>query len=422
MKSRWVCWITVFTLGLCSSLIAQSAPETPAPTEQNDEESSADSNNDTESPPVDESAAEQSPAEESDASPTATDESVAAQSNGDAAARFTDVFKKWKETLGSLRTVWDDYKDADEADRPGIQQSHRQLVDQAHALIPELRTAAIGAYRAAPNRDRAITGLLVSMANDDVGRDNYEPAAELTAILVENECDEKRVHDLAGIAAFCTNDFDTAEVCFNRAQEIGSLSNTAQNLFAELADYKKKWEVEKQMRDAEAATDDLPRVKLTTSKGDVVIELFENEAPQTVGNFVNLVESGFYNGLTFHRVLKGFMAQGGCPDGNGRGGPGYEIPCECHQPNHRQHFRGTMSMAHAGRDSGGSQFFLTFLPTPHLNGKHTAFGRVIEGMPVLANLERVNPENYQAQHPPDKIISAEVIRKREHDYTPTKVQ
>ena len=93
-------------------------------------------------------------------------------------------------------------------------------------------------------------------------------------------------------------------------------------------------------RDAEAKADDLPRVLLKTSKGDIVVELFENEAPNTVANFISLVQKGFYNGTDFHRVLRGFMAQGGSPKGEEDGGPGYTIPDECRQDNHRLHFRG----------------------------------------------------------------------------------
>jgi len=154
-----------------------------------------------------------------------------------------------------------------------------------------------------------------------------------------------------------------------------------------------------------------------------VVELFENEAPETVGNFISLVSSGFYDGLSFHRVLENFMAQGGCPKGDGTGGPGYNIYCECYESNHRNHFRGTLSMAHAGRDTGGSQFFITFLPTPQLNGRHTAFGRVIEGMDVLSKIQRRDPEKpADAAKTPDKIEKAEVIRKRDHQYLPNKVR
>jgi cyclophilin family peptidyl-prolyl cis-trans isomerase len=133
-----------------------------------------------------------------------------------------------------------------------------------------------------------------------------------------------------------------------------------------------------------------------------------------------LVKKGFYNGLTFHRVLQGFMAQGGDPVGNGTGGPGYSIACECYRPDARHHFRGSLSMAHAGRDTGGSQFFLTFAPTPQLDGKHTVFGRVVSGMDVLAKLQRRDPTDTEAPRP-DKILEAEVLRKRPHEYVPTKM-
>jgi cyclophilin family peptidyl-prolyl cis-trans isomerase len=179
--------------------------------------------------------------------------------------------------------------------------------------------------------------------------------------------------------------------------------------------YRELWAKEQAIRAAEAKVDDLPRVKLKTSKGDIVIELFENEAPQSTANFLTLVKSGFYDGVAFHRVLPQFMAQGGDPKGDGSGGPGYSIRCECYQPNYRHHFRGSFSMAHAGRDTGGSQFFLTFVPTPHLDGKHTVFGRVIEGIEVLGELQKRDPE---ASNPPapDKIIKAEALRDRGHEY------
>ena len=119
---------------------------------------------------------------------------------------------------------------------------------------------------------------------------------------------------------------------------------------------------------------------IETDKGNIVLELFENDAPNTVANFVKLINKGYYNGLKFHRVIPNFMIQGGCPVGNGTGGPGYAIKCEI---NPRKHLAGTLSMAHAGKDTGGSQFFITHSPQPHLDGVHTVFGQVIEGMDVV---------------------------------------
>jgi peptidyl-prolyl cis-trans isomerase B (cyclophilin B) len=121
---------------------------------------------------------------------------------------------------------------------------------------------------------------------------------------------------------------------------------------------------------------------MATDKGDIVLELFPAEAPGTVANFTKLAESGFYNGLTFHRVIPNFVIQGGCPKGDGTGGPGYTIKCET-AGNPHKHVRGSLSMAHAGKDTGGSQFFICHSPQPHLDGKHTVFGQVIEGLDIV---------------------------------------
>jgi cyclophilin family peptidyl-prolyl cis-trans isomerase len=194
----------------------------------------------------------------------------------------------------------------------------------------------------------------------------------------------------------------------------------AAEFLSDIAKAKKAWAEEKELRAAEAKADDLPRVKFTTNKGVIVMELYENEAPETVGNFISLVEKKYYDGLTFHRVLPNFMAQGGCPKGDGTGGPGYTIFCESTKPEHRNHFAGTLSMAKtAMKDTGGSQFFLTFRRTSHLDGMHTVFGRVIEGLDVVENIQRINPGRSGGVSP-DKIVKAEVVRKRDHEYKPNK--
>lgn len=121
-------------------------------------------------------------------------------------------------------------------------------------------------------------------------------------------------------------------------------------------------------------------------QGDIIIELFDQEAPGTVENFVSLIKKGFYDGLTFHRVIPGFVAQGGCPVGTGVGGPGYTIPCET-KGNPHKHERGALSMAHRGPNTGGSQFFIVYEPQPHLDGVHTVFGKVVEGMNVVNGIQ-----------------------------------
>lgn len=133
----------------------------------------------------------------------------------------------------------------------------------------------------------------------------------------------------------------------------------------------------------------LPLVEMKTERGTMKLELYERDAPKTVENFLKLVDKGFYDGLHFHRVLDDFVIQGGCPHSRkkgdrraGTGGPGYTIKCETEGNPHR-HGRGALSMAHAGKDTGGSQFFIAHSPQPHLDGVHTVFGQVVEGDEVI---------------------------------------
>ncbi|GAX91590.1 peptidylprolyl isomerase [Effusibacillus lacus] len=121
--------------------------------------------------------------------------------------------------------------------------------------------------------------------------------------------------------------------------------------------------------------------------GEVIIQFFPEDAPNTVANFEQLANEGFYNGLKFHRVIKGFVAQGGCPLGTGYGGAGYTIKCET-EGNPHKHIRGALSMAHAGKDTGSSQFFIVYEPQPHLDGVHTVFGQVIEGMEHVDSIKQ----------------------------------
>ena len=130
----------------------------------------------------------------------------------------------------------------------------------------------------------------------------------------------------------------------------------------------------------------LTHCSISTSKGDMKLEMFPEAAPNTVANFYVLAQDKFYDGLNFHRVIPGFVAQGGCPNGTGTGGPDWSIACET-KGNRHKHIEGSLSMAHAGRDTGGSQFFLVLDPQPQLDGIHTVFGQIVDGLDVLQSLE-----------------------------------
>jgi len=148
----------------------------------------------------------------------------------------------------------------------------------------------------------------------------------------------------------------------------------------------------------------LQYAKITTNKGVMWLKLYNDEVANTVANFATLANDGFYNGLIFHRVIPGFMAQGGCPHGTGTGGPGWAIPCETALNTHK-HARGALSMAHAGPNTGGSQFFITFVPTPHLDGVHTVFGGIeSDDNDSFAVLDSISGQ--------DKIESIEILESR----------
>jgi peptidyl-prolyl cis-trans isomerase B (cyclophilin B) len=146
-----------------------------------------------------------------------------------------------------------------------------------------------------------------------------------------------------------------------------------------------------------------------TARGPIRIELAPDKAPLTVANFVNLAKRGFYDGLDFHRVIADFMVQGGCPEGSGRGGPGYRFEDET--GNGLRHDRGVLSMANAGPNTNGSQFFITHVPTPWLDGKHTVFGKVIEGMDVVDAVKQGDKiERVRIEGDADAVLAAKADR------------
>ena len=325
---------------------------------------------------------------------------------------------EWKQMLKDLQKLRSDF---DLANKPSeitaIRKSWAATIAKAEPLLPQLRNAAVAAYAESPNTDRQLTRLLVDFAEKAILADDYEVAEHISVSMLRSGAEERRLYKIAGISSFARHNFEDAQQYFQKAEQFGAMDQMGNNYFGEIKKgYIKYWEQEQVIRAAEVKADDLPLVRLTTSVGVVELELYENEAPDTVGNFISLIEQGDYDGLSFHRVLQNFMAQTGCPIGDGTGGPGYKIYCECLRKDFRRFFTGTLGMAHSGPNTGGSQFFITFRPTGNLNAKHTAFGRVTKGLEIVRKIARVDPGKPDAKLKPDSIIKAEVIRKRDHDY------
>jgi cyclophilin family peptidyl-prolyl cis-trans isomerase len=326
--------------------------------------------------------------------------------------------KTLKECVAELTVLQAKYHQP-KADQAAIEKKFNEVQLQARAASEKLETAAFAVAMTDPKNAQAreITGAVMAAA---LKTDDPKRALTLAAMLDKAGAAGEGVLMMAASAAMLTSDLDATEAYLKKAAAAGVKPEKIAELEQAVATERPKVDEEMAKRAAEAKADDLPRVKITTSQGDVMVELFENEAPNTVANFVSLVEKGFYNGTPFHRVIGGFMAQGGDPTGTGTSGPGYAIACEVGKPGARKHFLGTLSMAHAGPNTGGSQFFLTFRPTEHLDGKHTVFGRVIDGFDVLPKLMRTQDDQGLpvAGAQPDKILKAVVVRKRSHAYEP----
>jgi len=333
-----------------------------------------------------------------------------------ARAEFEEALGRLKKLLGDLTVLQAQYQQP-EADKAALEASFERTKQEAEAAGSRLETAAVALLAVDPQDARAREIASGAMAGS-LQADDPAKALAIAAAVADVGAADVDASLLAATAAVILSRPDEAEDWLEKAEAADAPADQVAQLRAAVERDRPKVAAELAKRKAEAEADDLPRVKLATSAGDITVELFENEAPNTVANFLTLVAKGFYDGTPFHRVIGGFMAQGGDPTGSGAGGPGHAIPCECDSPDARLHFRGSLSMAHAGKDTGGSQFFLIFRPTEHLDRRHTVFGRVIEGDDVLARLSRTQDGQGRPVPGvvPDTIVKAEVVRKRDHAY------
>ena len=228
--------------------------------------------------------------------------------------------------------------------------------------------------------------------------------------------------DLIAASAYCTDHFSEAAASFEKALVKGKFVRASLVANKEdIATSLKAWEAEQPIRSKEAAANDLPRVKLETEVGDLVFELYENEAPETVANFISLVESGYYDNTTFHSLVRTAHVFTGCKTGDGKSNPGYKIHGESDKPNRRFPFLGSLTMSAPG-DSGGSIYSIAFRSSPYNFGYYTTFGRVVEGIDVLPKIAKYNLREPMVGMEQTKVIKATVLRKRDHEYKPHKVE
>ena len=311
-----------------------------------------------------------------------------------------------EQKITALRT---EFATADEARKKVLQAEGQQMVEGYAKEVQTARGNLLAAAAAAPQLSEKVATFATVTA---FGNNDYAAAEGFAAKLLAANPQSPAGLNLLPVSQFALHKFAEAGANFEKAREAGVLSPDYAPLAQAAPEYERFWPQEQALR-AKQASMNLPQVRFTTSRGPIVLELFEEEAPNTVANIISLAESGYYDGIEFHRVIPNFMAQGGDPltknddpSDDGTGGPGYTIPDEVDRPGARKHFRGSLSMAKTSApNTGGSQFFLTHMPTPHLNGLHTVYGRVIQGQEVVDALQIG-----------DVIQKAEVLRKRNHPY------
>ncbi len=344
-------------------------------------------------------------------------------------AEFKEATEAFREHLKKMREVMVHYNTTP----PGPQDREMRsewfnYLREGVPLYHRLLGAAVAEYQLESTEKAPLAQMLWEILKANAEIDRYEGLLPVAQALLASDFEETDLRDLAVRTAFALNEYAVMRQLVTESIDESIADPQKQGLSEQFDELDATWAEELAAREQDAQGPPLPRVLMHTTKGDIEIELFENQAPESVANFISLVESGFYNGLIFHRVIEQFMAQTGCPVGDGSSGPGYTIHGEAHKPGARKYFRGTLGMALSGHpDSGGSQFFITFLPRPDLNGKYTAFGRVTAGIDVLSDLVRVDPDSKDEEKKKpaqmlDEIVSIEVLSKRDHDYQPNKVQ
>ncbi|MCA9129729.1 MAG: peptidylprolyl isomerase [Planctomycetales bacterium] len=344
-------------------------------------------------------------------------------------AEFADAAEKLRDHLKLMRAIFvrfsvndDPTKDAD------FLADFNELINSGFALHRDMTSAALAEYKQGTSEKKKIADMLARLVKRETEADRYEGIAEIADVLATDGYPEPDMRRQVVTIGLATNRHDLVRKHIDQLITETGDEATFVPIRDSLSDLEALWHEEIEYQKQDAAGEPLPRVVLNTTKGAIELELFENQAPETVANFINLIERGFYDGKSFHRVVEHFAAQGGCPYGDGTGDDGYWIYGERHKPNARNFFRGTIGMALAGTnvDSGGTQFFITFFPATELNASFTAFGRVVRGIEVLGNLTKVDPEAKEKEkdepaQPVDEIISAKVISKRDHAYEPNKI-
>lgn len=295
-----------------------------------------------------------------------------------------------------------------------------QVWDRHRAML----FAALQEYLESPAERQKHADFLFGSLKRNVESDTYEGLLPIAKALYENQYPSPSMPGLYAMCCLAENEFELARGPLGQLAESGSAAPELVAIYEQLDELSASWQQELLVRQSDAAGEPLPQAKIETTKGTVVIELFENHAPEAVANFVWLSEQGFYNHKAFFLVVNNLLAQTGCPSGDGTGGPGYYVPADSETVPARHLFRGSVALNLLPDlpDSGGSQFMIAYLPISTLEKNARVFGRVISGMQNLSRLTRIDPtvKKKEGEPPqvPDNILSIEITSKRNHPYEP----
>jgi cyclophilin family peptidyl-prolyl cis-trans isomerase len=348
------------------------------------------------------------------------------------AEEYNTAFQKFRDSLAPVRehylrhqVAWDLYGDNDRL------RKFSQASAKSHLALMGWTEQMAKVYATDPAKFGGIGNLMEEMVLKESAADRFEAILPLARTLFKS--DSKHSDDLLEAIAYtgyAMNDFDLSWAALAKLSQQKTLPARLQIMLEDTAGMKAKWERELKFREADANSNTNPRVLLFTNRGEIEIELFEDQAPQAVANFIFLVERGFYKRKLFFRVVEHLAAQTGCERGDGQGNAGYTIPGEMQREDHRDIFRGSLLFAVGSDeetkepkpDTASSQFLISMMPQPHLDGKMTVFGRIISGEQWLGTLVRMDlsdeKQKKDKSNKPDFIMEASVIRKRDHKYVP----
>gem|GEM_PF-3261057 len=423
-----VALVVTFGLGCGGSMnVAEAAiaswqsPETPAAPPAAPQENEPTTPPATGAPATSSGAAESQPKQD----PVPTEPAAAGD---ETAPKIGPMVQQYLDKRKELRNLDDQINRQLTSVSPTAAADYQEMVKQLNelrarkaALAGEILEASVEAYLEAPNKYREVnddlTKYMRSLLGEQGSGTKFDPekARASAERLISSGTKNLNIYFYGSYAAFCLNEFEVARTWLQKLLDAGA--KPEQTILKQIEDASGKWGRELKLREADTASQ-VPQVAITTDLGELVVELYENEAPNTVANFIYLVEKKYYDGSFFYLSQPGRLVMAGCTKGDGRTNAGYYVPDEIDRPEIRHHFSGVLAMAADEPNTGSARFSILQQPTPGGDGKLTVFGRVTSGMDVIYRVPAIKPTDIRLGAQPVKIISMRVLRKQDHPYEP----